>query len=275
MPLWLLDRARSSEMAELGSISTASEIWLREAEKDPSSQSWPRVRDTLMHLATKAQQLGLELLWASSIRSQIAILAEYEKLFEDAIKLGIEALQIATDPRSRFLIEDCIALQYMTKNDKVEAISWVSKALREPSDAFPLLRMQLYSRASIVLADENNELAMEELRKAIEIGLSHEDIPRSELVKVMGELCVIHGLSGDLSAAYGILDAAVVQLMNEKEHDTKWKGAFMILGHVSGYFTSIACWGHPPNKTIDDEPYAAPMRGMFLKYDEIRCILTR
>jgi tetratricopeptide (TPR) repeat protein len=271
MPSWLLERAHSSELAEGGCISISSEIWLREAEKDRDSQSWPAVRTTLASLASRALQLGQELLWASSVRSQVIVLAEYENLFEEAIRFGIEALKVTKDPRCRFMIEDCIARQHLSKKNIKEAMTWFFKALEEPSDAFPLLRMQSYANASIALADKKYELAIELLHKAIKIGLSHEDIPRTELVKVMGELCVLHGLRSDLLTAYSTLDAAVVQLMSEKTFTTQWQGVFTVLGHLSGYFTSIACWGHPPNKTDNEEPYATPMRGMFLGYDELRC----
>lgn len=269
MPPWLLERACTSESAEIGCISITTEIWLQEAKKDRASQAWPDVRSILASLASRALKLGLELLWAASIRSQVIILAEYEDSFESSLTLGIEALQVAKDPRSRFLIEDCIARQHLGKKSAGEALGWFSKALEEPSAAFPLLHMQAYVHESV--ASDDNEKAMELLQKAINIGLAHEDIPRAELAKVLGEQCILSGLSGNLTAAYESLDAAVAQLLDEETLSLEWRAVFTVLSHISGYFTSIASWGHPPVRTNTEEPYATPSRGMFLRYDEQGC----
>jgi tetratricopeptide (TPR) repeat protein len=269
MPPWLLERARSSESAEIGCISITNEIWLQEAEKNRASQAWPDVRSTLASLASRALELGLELLWAASVRSQAIILAEYEDSFESSLTLGIEALHVAKDPRSRFLIEDCIARQYLGKKSVGEALEWFTRALEEPSTAFPLLHLQAYVQESVALSD--NEKALELLQKAINIGLADEDIPRTELVKVLGEQCILNGLCGNLAAAYESLDAAVVQLLDEETLSLQWRAVFTVLSHISGYFSSIASWGHPPVKTNTEEPYATPSRGMFLRYDEQGC----
>lgn len=269
MPIWLLEKASTSEFAEIGCTAITNEIWISEAKKNQALQVWPEIRSTLEKLSSRGQKLGLELLWASSIRSQMIILAEYENSFEASLKIGTEALQYSRDPRSKFLIEEYLGQYYIGNKNVSRALEWYSKAFDEPTSGFPLLRMQAYTRVSVAFNDM--EKAGEYLQKAVDIGLANEYFPYTEIAKVLGEQCVIRGLGGDLIGAYESLDASISLLLKEENSNLQWRAVFTVLSHISGYFCSIARWGHPPIKSGADEPYAVPIRGMFLKYNEQAC----
>jgi len=271
LPTELREKAYSDELAEGGCTSVADGIWLHEAEKPEESRQWSTVRAALADLKSAAGELNWELLWACAVRSEVVVLAEYEKALDKAIAVGEKALEEATDPRSRFLLEDCIARQFMYQGRDDEALGHFTAALDEPVTAFPLVRLRSYAHASVALREHQHTKAGEWLQRAMEIGLSSDKVPRTELVKAAGELCILRGLDQDLKGAYEALDTAVSNLMTAKEDSPGWKGLFMILGHVSGYFAAIACTGQPPDQTASREPYAAPVRGMFLRYDETAC----
>jgi len=271
LPSALRQKAYSEERAEIGCISLADGIWLHEAEKPQQSRNWSTVRASLADLASSARELNWELLWACAVRSQVVILAEYEKALDKAIAVAETALKEATDPRSRFLLQDCIARQFMYQERNDEALLWFAPALKEPVTSLPLARLHSYTNASVALGLDQYSKAAEWLQCALKVGLSTDDVPRTEVAKVAAELCVLRGLNQDLKGAYEALDIAVSNLMSDKEDTVQWKGLFMVVGHVSGYFTSIACTGQPPDKAGDGGPYAAPVRGMFLRYNEAGC----
>lgn len=271
MPTTLLAKASTSTLADIGCLAVADGIWLTEAEKPEAARQWPSVRSHLANLASSAQQLGQELLWACAIRSQMVILGEYENALDAAVSLGQQALRDAKDHRSRFLIQDCIARQLVYKKRNADAIPWFAAALAEPVQAFPLIRVRSLAHASTALGDTQREQALQYLQEALATGVEHEEVPRTYLVKVAGELCILQGLACDLISAYKALDMAVANLIAEKDDTANWKGLFLLTGHVSGYFTTIARTGHPPDLTVEDQPYMVPFRGMLLRDNESEC----
>jgi len=271
MPSWLSERAESDELIEIGSISVADGIWLREAKKPEPTRSWPTVRSVLSDLSAAARELGLEPLWGCAVRSLIIVMAEYEESFDQAIALGEEALKTTADPRARFIIEECIGRQFEYNKQNREAQLWFKAALEEPTEGFPVQRLQSYIRASATLDAQQYTQAQEYLERALSIGMSNENVSRMELVKAAGELCILCGLREDLTAAFRALDIAEVNLISSKDQTLRWKGLFVIMGHVSGYFASIAVTGHPPERAPSGEPYFAPHRGLLLTYNESEC----
>jgi tetratricopeptide (TPR) repeat protein len=258
----------ASEDADISCMAIADAVWLAEAKKAAGEQAWPRILASLEHLAETAKKLGVDLLWACAVRSQIIVLAEYEGEFEKAIHLAQGALGIVTDPRGRFVLLDCIATQFMYKKKNSEASKCFAQAAAIRTDDYRLLRLRSLMHASVALEPDEFPQAQEYLEAALAIGRANDRIPVTECVKAIGEMCVLRGLANDLPGAYAALDEAASRLLAAKEDTPEWKGLFMVLGHVSGYFTTISCTKKPPEKTIGGEPYGAPVRGMFLGYSE-------
>jgi hypothetical protein len=76
LPAALREHAFSDASAEEACMHIANRLWLLESKKPVEEQHWDGVYQAVVTLADQAWNLGLILLWACAIRSQIVILSE-------------------------------------------------------------------------------------------------------------------------------------------------------------------------------------------------------
>jgi hypothetical protein len=97
--------------------------------------------------------------------------------------------------------------------------------------------------------------------------LACPNLPGIEVARVHGEIAIGEGMAGNLPQSFRALDHGVEQLLGCRANTNQWQTLFVLFGHTSGYFTSIACRGTPPERTQDGEHYAEPRRGYFYSHD--------
>ncbi len=260
-------QAFNHPVAELGCLIVSEKIWLKESEKSQEQQNWSLVFAAYENLANKAGHLDLWLLWACAIRSQIIVLGSYSKDMSRAVSIAELAIQKApNDPRIRFLISESMGRQYVYHNRNEEALIWLSQALGEETDAYPTARVEVLLCISRVTGERDRNLAVEFARQAVDLATNNE-IDKIDLVKALGELAISQWLANYSPAVFfEPWQQAAKDLLNCRAdtNSSGWKEIFVIYGHVSDYFMSLAATGSPPYFTENAEFYAAPQRGMFL-----------
>ena len=255
-------------VAELGCLIVSEKLWLQEDEKPKQAQKWTEVFEAYVDLADRAWNLSLELLWGCAICSQIIIRAYYyQNDINAAISITEAALEKASsEPRVQFLIKSCIGRQLVNAHRNNEAVEWLNQALRENTHAYPLVQIKANLSMSRAIGEQNSlSAAVEFAQKAVNLAQDHDEIDGISLVKAIVETAIAQWLfkSDDINAVFQFLDKALLLLLNCKSNTDDWKILFAAFGHVTGYFTSIACTGKPPLKTRSGEDYATPERGMF------------
>ncbi len=256
--------AFNHEVAELGCLIVSEDLWLKESEKPREEQNWSEVLTAYLKLAEMAYELNLDLLWGCATCSKIIILAKYQHNINAAINIAETALKEAcSESRVQFLINGCIGIQLVNGNRNNEAVIWLSRALSENINAYPITRMKFLLNMSYATGEQDSSLAVEFARQAVTLAESTHEIDRITLAKVLSELAIAQCLSGEMSAVFQSLDQALKYLLACRNDTDDWKMFFVAFGHVAGYFLSLARTGNSPQVTLSGEPYAAPKRGMF------------
>jgi DNA replication protein DnaC len=259
------ERAFSTKATEAGCLLVAEWIWLLEADKPEAEQDWQTVLTGTRRLKDFALSLGLELLWASAICSEVIILAEYNRNLNQAIEIiELSLAHASNDPRVQFLLKECLGRQFVFAARHDEAVTWLTQALVELTDAYPLQRLHALLRLSRAIAAQEPYLALQYAQQAVNVAQSFEEIPETELVKALGELAIAKWLAIDVSAAFEAWDQAGEYLLNYRRDKNEWKDLFVLYAHITGYFTAVATTGNPPGDITEGEIYAAPARGIFL-----------
>jgi hypothetical protein len=253
--------AFTHEVAELGCLIVAEDLWLKESEKPREEQNWSEVFAAYVDFAERAYRLDLELLWACAIWSKIIILAEYQRNISAAISVAEIALrQASSEPRVQFLIKGCIGQQLVNANRNNEAVTWLSQALSENTNVYPIVQIKALLSMSRATSEQDSSLAVEFARQAVFLAENINDIDKTTLVKVLSEQAIAQGFIGEISAVFISLDKAIKHLLVCRTDTDNWKILFTVFGHVTGYFTSIARTGNPPLATTNGEPARAPTK---------------
>jgi len=117
---------------------------------------------------------------------------------------------------------------------------------------------------SQALVSEDTTASKSYAQQAIDLSRSTEEIHETDVVRALGELAIVEWLAGDLNATFSSWDAAGECLFACRAETDLWKDLCVIYGHISGYFTSVATQGQPPEVGLGGEPYVAPLPGMLL-----------
>jgi len=222
-------------------------------------------------LESAAERLGSKLLWASSVRARIIVLSEYKGQLGEALNLANQAIaHLSGEVRSPFLIQEVVGRELVYAKRWSEALTWLDEALGWETDAFAFMRMQLLLTASQAASNTDVSKAIQYCERAVVLAETSEHIPNLQVVVALGEKAIAHWCAGDRVATYTCWDAAVERLLAAKSEDERWKKLFVICGHVSGYFVSVAHLGKPPQTDFE---YKAPEPGMFLAdYPAVICL---
>jgi hypothetical protein len=259
-------RAFSIESTEIGCLLVAERLWTLEIEKPEVEQNWQVILNATHNLAESSANLGLELLWASAVSSEVIILAEFCKNLNQAIEVAELAITHASeDPRTQFLLKVSMGRQFFFADRYDEAIVWLNEAVAQPTDVYPSHKNEAFLFLSEAIALKEPYLAIQYAQQAVNVARSSMEVSEAKLVKSLGELAIAKWLAVDLSAAFEVWDQAVECLLKYRKDESIWKELFVLYAHCTGYFTALAATGNPPN-----ENYAAPRRGIFLTRDPAR-----
>ncbi len=261
-------RAFSDPMSDAGCMMVGGALFRAETRKPEEQQNWRRVLEGLDALADWASQRGPEVLWACAVRHRVIILGENLRELEASISTAKEALRSASqDPRVRFLLSDSIGEFLLRANRTAEALGWLERALSNACESFVPERLLTLVNASRATAATEPPRCLGYLREAGRVALACADLPGIEVARVHGEIAIGEGLAGKTPESFRALDYGVEQMLECRADTNQWKILLVLFGHTSGYFTSIACRGTPPESTQDGELYAEPRRGFFYSHD--------
>lgn len=260
------EEAFNSIIADEGCMMVSNTLWLKEVRKPAPEQNWGSIAEVINELSVRAKAIGLELLWACSIRAQIIVYGEYIKDLDRALKLATESLPLASaDPKVQFVIKESVGLQLAYANKPEDAIKWLLDALQYDTDSYILERIQVLLYLSKLVGPDDCIQSIVYTELAVELA-NNEVVPEITFVKVLGEHALSLWLKDGIHKAFQPWAKAAKRLINCKEDSNDWKSLFVVFGHVSGYLTSFACQGRPPQTIGNGEEYAAPQRGIFLNF---------
>ncbi|MFT9848077.1 hypothetical protein [Aneurinibacillus sp. REN35] len=260
-----LSYAVQSELYYDSCINICDRIWTQESEKEKGIQNWQQVLYLLEDVSNCAEDLNLDILLACSIRGRIIVYAEYLNNISYAHSLAITALDHTSfNDVDLYVIKDAIGRQYVYKKDYMEAIRWLTEALKTEISLFPVQRIYTYIELSKAIGEHNLQQAMFFTQKAVDLSRNNEQVPEILLLKAMGEHIIAHWMAGQLSNVLSIYEEAVERLLNADKNNEEWQAAFMSFGHALGYICSDVVTGSPPDSASDGKEYVAPCRGFFI-----------
>lgn len=265
-----LQIAFACELAEHGcQYITERLFYLLEQEENQNDQQWLALLDAINELAYRSYQLGLKLLWACAVRVQIAILGCLNKLGIAANIANTVVSQSNNDDRIGLLIGECLGRQYLKANLYSEAKFWLDLALKSTTTSYSKIRLEaLMLRGRIVERDDYQE-PIKYIKQAIDLAENSEsESSRVTLIKAQGELAIALWLTKGITETFEAWEKAIDRLFKFKKDTSEWKTLWLVCGHVSGYFTHLACKGIPPQTGFDGGSYGAdPEIGCFSKYN--------
>lgn len=258
------ETAFASEMAELACMLAIDGVGYGEAEKPVSDQDWDRVLDAYDQAIQIGRESDIDLLRALGVRAKVTVLAGHLDKIDEARAVATEAAErYSTEPRTVFVVGSEIGRQLLAKGRVPEALDWFRRAFAAETDAFPNLRCRYLIDASRAAGDDHPQESLTYARGGVAVVRAH---PRRtsefDFVIALGELAIAEWLGRDLRAAFLCFDEAARALIDCKDSTAFWKQLFVMFGHTSGYLSSLAATGQPPQSTPTGEPYARPQRGM-------------
>jgi tetratricopeptide (TPR) repeat protein len=262
-------KAFKYKTAEPGCLIVAGALYRAELKKPDEQRRWDHVLVRIDELASWAMGLGLELLWASAVRHRVIVLGENLGQTQKAVNAARQALNSASDdPRVRFLLSDTIGSFLLRDGKPAEALEWLERALVSATDGYTVERLLLMVNASRATAVPAPERSLDLLRDAGRLAREDEDLPEIEAARILGEIAIGEGLAGHFLECFQALEGGVQRLLSCKADTNTWQILLVLFGHTSGYFTSLAYRGSPPDSTPAGEEYAQPRRGVFYTYTE-------
>ncbi len=271
LPAALREHAFAEAPAEEACMHIANRLWLLESEKPVEEQHWDGVYESMVTLADQAWDMGLTLLWACAVRSQIVILSEYHHDIGTALSVAEAALALEPqDDRACFLIQECMGRQYSYARRLEAAEVWLRKAVANASDAYPETRANAWLHIAETVDVQNRVIALNDVQQAVNIVDTAQNVSDYTKVKAYAELALAHWFLDSQPEAYEAWARAVEYLLSSRANTEAWKSLFVLFGHVSGYLSSMAASGEPPPHLEDGQEYAAPVQGVFLTHHAAR-----
>ena len=263
-----LERAFACEIAEHGCQFITENLYLLEEEKPQEQRQWNAILDVINKFAYRSYRLELKFLWACAVRVQIAILGNINEL-EIARDIANAAIvQSNDDARIQLLIGECMGRQYVNANSLSEAKTWLNLALERTTTSCLNVRLDALMLRGRIIEDENYEEPLIYIKQAVKLAEEQEtESSKITLVKAWGELAIAQWLTKGIRETFEPWEKAINYLLKYQKDTDDWKSLSMVCGHISGYFTGLACNGIPPEKTSDGSPYAAPELSLFSKYN--------
>ncbi len=257
-----LERLRESDIARDNAVILCESIWLREYRKPEAERDWDRVTRLLKAVETTGIKVGFPLLSAAAIRTQIVILAEWEKKIDEAVRRAEKALTESTTDDERFLLLEVTGRQLTYADRWEEGVKWLQDALALNATGFPIWERNVLITLSEGIGRLNANDATNYTKKAVEVAEKWILEPM-QTAEALAEQSIALWFASDRAGALHALERGVDILMT-REEAALWKKTFLLFLHVAGYFGAMAFSGSPPSAS-----FAIPRRGMFLATDNI------
>lgn len=244
----------------------ADNIWLAEHKKPINEQNWDQVLAALSKLEKAAIAKNSLLIWASAIRAQAIVLAEYKKDVKSAVHLAQKALEGTSDSNNsvKFLLSEIIGREYTIAKQYDKALPWFKIIFYMDIHDFVSDRIDTFILASEAFGEFDAHEAVKYTAKSVTLALENQNlILKNRPVQALAEHAIAIWIACGIKESFKTYELAVDQLFLNKDDSNIWKSLFVLIGHVSGYFLGIAQHGKPPEYIANGEIYAPPQRGMF------------
>jgi tetratricopeptide (TPR) repeat protein len=262
-----LSRAVCSELYPQACMALSNVLWLHEAEKFKADRRWDHIDAALSKLAERAIEIGLEALWAWAVRARVIVAADYVNRLDDALAIGEEALSHASnDAVVQFALNEILGVEYRIAGKTADAKKHLLVALGQATDDFAVIKIRTTIFLSAVVGLEDRAGAVVLVEQALAAARREPGLPEAEIIKILCELAIAKWLAHGVAAAFPTWDDAAGRLLAIKDSTSTWRALCMVFGHTSGYLTSLASDGEPPEEKPQGETYAAPQPTMFLGY---------
>lgn len=259
------ERARRSEIFKECCLVLANNIWLHEHKKEKVERKWDKVLLQLQELEQLAERKDIQLLKVSARRSRMVVLGEYLQKLDEAEALCSDILETQTlTEEEEFLIISMMGKQLFLQKEYEKAKVYFERAINIDCESFQMERVDALMELSQCKGLSNNSLASNLVKDALNIIEKEEYFHDIQFANVLGEYSVSLWLEGKFEEAFYPLEKATEILLKSDISSPMEKRTGLILGHVAGYYSSIARSGQPPEKVIGGEVYVAPFRGIFL-----------
>jgi tetratricopeptide (TPR) repeat protein len=247
-----------SQFAADNSTVLCDSVWLREYHKPHGERDWDAVEKMMKLIERRSRDLGLDLLNAAALRTQIVILAEQRNRLADAVSMAEETLRTATSDGVRFLIEEATGRQLAYAGRWEEALLWMGRAIGRDVDGLTPLRRNLLVTISEGVARYDLAAAVGYARQAVEIAKS-ADLVSAQVAEALGEYAIALWGADQREMSFVQWQEAVQLLVGAVDRPPAHTETFLAFLHAAGYFSSMVIFGSPPNAD-----YEAPEPGFFL-----------
>jgi tetratricopeptide (TPR) repeat protein len=244
----------------------ADNIWLAEHKKPINEQNWDQVLAALSELEKTAISKNSPLIWASAIRAQAIVLAEYKKDVKNAVRIAQDAIELASDSNNsvKFLLSEVIGREYTIAKQYDKALPWFKTIFDMDIQDFISDRIDSFILASEAIGEFDANEAVKYTARSVTLAFENQEcIAGNRLVQALAEHTIAIWLASGIKESYKTYELAIDHLFLCKDDSDTWKSLFVLLGHISGYFSAIAQQGIPPEFTANGEIYTPPKRGMF------------
>lgn len=232
-------------------------VWRREYRKLDGERDWIKARENLHRVRKTAAAINFELLEAAAIRTEIVIVAEWQKNLEQAVVLANESMARFMREDSRFLISEVMGRQLLYGGQRFQARLWLNRSLGFNSYHRSLWRRNVLLTLAEIHSKSEPAKALDFAAQALKLS---EDDTMGEpiLIESLTEYAIALWNGGNRQAAFEALERAVKTVLDTKSESDGWKGLFVQLFGVVSFFSGVALNGHPQAGHVE------PAQGLFL-----------
>jgi hypothetical protein len=264
-----IKKAMKSELSHDCCLAIADRIWLNEHNKKKEERNWNEVINQFNRLEQVAEEKNFQLIKVCIARAKIVVLAEYLDKIDDAEQLAHAFLsEYNLTDAEKFLINSIIGKQFVFKKCYKKALPYFEEVLIINSEYYPLERLDALLEMSKCIGLNDSKRATELIEKALLIAKKNNFINDIQKAKIYGEYSISLWKEGKIKEAFEPLESAAEILLNSEDRLLSWKCVMTLLGHVTGYYSSIVSKGEPPKEVQDGGIYTEPYRGIFLSENE-------
>jgi hypothetical protein len=219
---------------EMSARTICDRVWSTEVDKPLETRNWTSVLETLTQIEKAGKRLEFPLLSAWAVIGSLVVHAEYQKNLDFAVEIAQKALrQLHDEPRGKFAIQECISRQFLYEKRDVEALPWLLGALDEPTIAYPHMRVDVLLNTARVVGWENAVAATGYASESVELARNSESVPKTWLVKALGELAISLWAEDRVLDAYLAIEEGTEIILKTREDSADWKETFLMHCHVA------------------------------------------
>jgi len=248
-------------------FGVADRLWMRELERVAERRMWVEVRVATQQLATRARELGVEVLWAAATGAVMIITAEYEGEVDRAVALSREAFQGAQGAQTRYILHDAIGRQQLYAKRYAEASGDLLMAVSLLDEAPAYMKVHTLLSAGEALASGDAPRSILLVEEAVRAATDVR-VPATEAVAALGELVIARWYARDLREAFEAASHAVEVLDTAKDVTSdRWKRVAISLANALTFI--VRSLTEPPGPAPGEQPLKPPARGLFLRFPSL------